>query len=686
MIALGQRRRRTRRQRAAYQPPSSIQRLRLTGCLVLVAAPHLFHLPGWVLAIALPLIAWQSLAAARAWPAPGRVLRFLLAASAFAIVFVGFGRVNGQEAGVSLLLIMLSLKLCEVRSHRDAMVFLSLLCFLLVTQFLFSQSLGMALYLIIGTWAIMAAFVDIGSRASIHSALTDAGRLLIQALPLAALLFVLFPRIPGPIWGLPSDAGARQTSGLSESMAPGSISELALSPGVALRARFDGPPPPPGQRYWRGPVLWDFNGRSWEINQANRRLPDARIDPASDSQRWRVDITLEATRHDWLIALDTPLSIDRPATRGAGATLHAQDTVDQRTRYIATSVVGGRLDAQLAPTSRRRALLLPSAGNPRARALADGWAGQGLSPAATVEAALGMFRQQPFVYTLSPQRTGPDNGIDEFLFDTREGFCEHFAGAFTFLMRAAGIPARVVTGYLGGEASTMGDYWIVRQADAHAWAEVWFADRGWVRVDPTAAVAPDRIESGLSGSVIDNSRLPYMARGNDGVWYQARMMWDAVDAGWNRWFLAYGPQLQQQLLNALGLKGWTRALLALTAGTLGLLALVSAWLAWRMRRRAHPDPTVRAWHRIGARLARIGYPRRPSEGPSAYAQRVGAARPDLAAQLGELADTYIRLRYQSLAGTSDAACRAFVKAARRFRPRRRPPAGHRSSEQMPHAR
>jgi len=655
---------------APAHPPSTAQRLRLTACLVIVAAPHLFHLPFWVIALALPVIAWQALAARLAWPAPGRLLRFILAAAAFAAVFAGFGRVNGQEAGVSLLLIMLSLKLCELRSHRDAMVFLSLLCFLLVTQFLFSQSLAMAAYLIIGTWLIIAAFVDIASVTSTRTALADSTRLLMQALPVAALLFVLFPRIPGPIWGLPSDAGARATSGLSDSMSPGSIADLALSDGVALRARFAGEAPPPAERYWRGPVLWDYNGRSWEINQANRRLPAATVTRAGNSQSWPVDITLEATRHDWLIALDVPTAINRSAQQGAGATLHADDDIDTRTRYLATSITGGVLDGNLAETSRRRALLLPSAGNPRARDLAERWVHEDLAPTAIVDAALGRFREQPYRYTLSPAPVSRDAGIDDFLFDTREGFCEHYAGAFTFLMRAAGIPARVVTGYLGGEPALVGDYWIVRNSDAHAWAEVWLAGRGWVRVDPTAAVAPDRIDSGISGSLADNSALPYMARSSGSGWYRAQMVWDAVNAGWDRWFLAYGPQLQQQVLDKLGLAGWTRALLALTAGVIGLLVLVSVWIGWQMRRRRHPDPVVRAWQQICQRLGAAGYPRADNEGPRDYANRVASARPDLAATLGALVERYIRLRYAPVECSDTQEADLFISKAARFRPRR----------------
>jgi transglutaminase-like putative cysteine protease len=661
--------------RSALDAPDATQRLRLVVCLSLIAIPHALHLPLWVLGLAMPIIIWQFVAASRGWPLPGRFTRFALAAAAFGAVFVGFGRVNGQEAGVSLLVLLLALKLCEIRSQRDAMVFLSLTCFLLVTQFLFSQSLAMALYLVVGTWVLVAAFVDIGSGGPPRATLAESARLLAQALPIAALLFVLFPRIPGPLWGLPSDAGAQATSGLSESMSPGSITNLALSEGVALRARFTADVPPPAERYWRGPVLWDFDGRTWSRNQADKRLPAANL-ARGDGRRWQVDITLEPTRQDWLIALDVPVAADRATEASADATLTAREDIDQRIRYTATSITGGVLDADLAATTRRRALLLPAEGNDGARELARRWRAQGLAPAQIVDAALQRFRREPYSYTLTPPATGRYNSIDDFLFESLAGFCEHYAGAFTFLMRAAGVPARVVTGYQGAERATVGDYWVVRNSDAHAWSEVWLEGRGWVRIDPTAAVAPGRIESGVAGSIADRDALPYMARAGGDAWYRVQMLWDGINAGWNRWFLAYGPDLQQRVLDMLGLGngaggGWGRALLALTAGVVGLLTLVSVGIAWRLRRVADADPVVRAWRQVCARLGAIGYPRGPSEGPLAYGERIAALRPDLAETIEDLTSRYVRLRYGQTLDDASARRRAFIAAARAFRPRRR---------------
>lgn len=648
--------------------PARGQRLRLTGCLALVALPHLFHLPPWVSAIAAVLLVWQAQAAWRSRPLPGRLTRFALAAAALGSVLAGFGRISGQEAGVSLLVMLLALKLCEIRSHRDAMVFLSLTAFLLVTQFLFSQSLAMAVYLVIGTWLITAAFIDVSSEIAPAGAFTDSARLLLQALPVAALLFVLFPRVPGPLWGLPSDAGARATTGLSERMSPGSISSLATSDAVALRVRFPaGDMPPAPARYWRGPVFWDLDDGTWRGNPAAEALPAPDIRPADDSIV-HADITLEATRHPWLIALDMPLDTDHRSRTGAGATLHAEDDIDERIRYRARSTLAYRLDPQLDAAARERATRLPANGNPEARATARRWRAQAETPQGIVDRALTHFRERPFHYTLSPARTGRDSSIDDFLFDTREGFCEHYAGAFTFLMRAAGVPARVVTGYQGGERALVGDYWVVRNTDAHAWSEVWLADRGWVRVDPTAAVAPGRIDAGVAGSLSDSEALPYMARADGGAWYRMQMLWDGVNAAWNRWFLAYGPQQQQRLLDRIGLGGLRGTLVALTFGVAALLALLSLWLGWRMRRRRAADPVTRQWQRVCDRLAALGHPRARHEGPQAYGARVARARPDLADELDAIVAGYIRLCYAANPGSTDT--RAFVARAAAFDPRR----------------
>ncbi|MGN8157066.1 transglutaminase TgpA family protein [Salinisphaera sp. RV14] len=647
------------------------ERLALTALVAVICGPHILHLPFWVSFAAAALLAWNVLRILLGQATPHGLLRALLTIAGVSAVFLGFGHLNGQTAGVALLVLMLALKLSETQRYRDVVIVLALCCFVLVTQFLFSQSLGMALYLIGGSWLIVAAFVHIhaGDDAPPSTSAAESARLLALAIPVAAALFVLFPRLPGPLWGLPADNGNTARTGLSDTMSPGSIADLARSGAVAFRVRFDGPAPPPALRYWRGPVLWDYDHGTWHTGPGVARD----IAPASvhaDGPTLRTDITLAPSHKRWLIALDMPLTVNAAHRRTAGGNWVAPRPIDQRVRYIARSATQYTLDANLTPAARQRALALPATGNPRARALAHRWARHDPGARAVVHSALDFLRRGGFSYTLDPPRTSRDNSVDDFLFTTRAGFCEHFAGAFTFLMRAAGVPARVVTGYQGAEHASLGDYWIVRDSDAHAWSEVWLAGAGWVRVDPTAAAAPKRIADGIDAAVADTGDLPYMAGGHGrDAWYRARMLWDAVDAGWNRWFLAYGPDLQQRLFAALGIAGFGTAIAILTGLVVGLLMLVSLWLAWRMQAAREPDPVVRAWQGVCRRLARRGIARRTGETPAHYAERVAARHPALARAITDLAARYSRLRYAATPGPAER--RDFIRRARRFHPLRR---------------
>lgn len=646
--------------------PSAHQRLRITACLAFVAAPHVFHLPLWASALAAMLLLWQGLAAYRGAPPLPALLRMALAIAVFAAVFAGFGRVDGRDAGTALLLLLLVLKLSEIKSHRDAMLLLSLSYFLLITQFLFSQALGQAVYLLLGCWLVTAAMFDLNSNGS-GQPLRAAARLLVQAAPIAAVMFVLFPRLPGPLWGLPTAHGAMATTGLSGTMAPGSIRRLAMSDAIVLRARFAGDLPPAQTRYWRGPVLWVFDDGVWSIGKQTARLPVPTIRAAAEAVR-RVRIVPASSQGEWLIALDLPLTASVPIRRTAGATLVARNPESGHRVYTVRSATDYVLEGKLPATVRAYATRLPPQGNPRARAMAMRWRAQAPAPRAIIARALAWFRSRPFVYTLTPQAiAGRGQQIDAFLFDTREGFCAHYASAFTFLMRAAGLPARVVTGYLGGQPSIVSDYWLVRSADAHAWSEVWIEGAGWLRIDPTATVAPERIESGIAAALADDSGLPYMVRSAGSAWTQAQMLWDAANTAWNRWFLAYGPTVQARLLDGFGLSRWRDRLLALTGLVVALLTAVSLWLAWQTRIRAPRDAVLRAWRQVNRRLARRGYPRAPHEGPQAYCERLARERPDWQPELQALAAGYVALRYAGC--DAPATRRRFLRAARRFCPR-----------------
>ncbi|MDN5938496.1 MAG: DUF3488 and transglutaminase-like domain-containing protein [Salinisphaera sp.] len=417
-------------------------------------------------------------------------------------------------------------------------------------------------------------------------------------------------------------------------------------------------------------MFWAFDGERWTRGSPRHygRRP-AVLTPRGPVLEYQ--LTLEPQRGQWVPALDLPApvsGINNGNLRiGIADSLRSANELDERTLFTLRSWPQARIGVHTAAPRLAYARRLPATGNPRTRALAQGWLAQGLAPAAIVEQALHRFRGLPYFYTLRPQPLPETNRIDAFLFDTMQGFCAHYAGAFTFLMRAAGIPARVVTGYLGGTVG-FGGYLIVRGANAHAWSEVWLAGRGWVRVDPTAAVAPQRVESGLAAALQTTGGARFLGYGGSGLWNRALLAWDWVNAGWNRWFLAYGPQLQQRFLRALGLYDLRSTLLVLTFLASGFLLLLGIFLARQTRPRRASDPVQQAWLRLCARLARAGLARAPGEGPFDYAERVAGARPDHAAEMRRLSRRYIALRY---AGRKDEALhRRFLGGVRAFRPRR----------------
>ncbi|MEK6805147.1 MAG: DUF3488 and transglutaminase-like domain-containing protein [Pseudomonadota bacterium] len=622
--------------------------LRLLGMLALVVAPHLLRMPLWISLLIVALILWRATAARRNWPLPNSWLRTALTLLCFSGVYASFGRPSGQTAGTALLALMLVLKLTEMRSRRDVMVVVSLSYFMLFTHFLFSQELWTVLYLLVCAAAITAVMVESnhgGQPLPLRVSLRMGTLLVAQALPLMLILFVLFPRIPGPLWGLPSSSGAART-GLSDSMAPGDISGLIQSNELVFRVRFEGEPPPARERYWRGPSFERFNGRRWtHMPREVLRVPPA--EATLNGRPVRYEITLEPHDQLWMFSLDIP----DPATLPHGSYLDqdllltARKPVRERWLYSLTSLTDFRLEETLTPELFRLNTLLPADGNPQAAAwaqqLRQQYAGDG---AAIAQAILQRFRNEDFYYTLQPPQLAR-NAIDDFLFNTRRGFCEHYSSTFTFLMRAAGIPARVVTGYQGGDYNELGDYFIVSQSDAHAWSEFWLPGRGWTRADPTAAVAPIRIERNIAAAIPLSEGLPgYLARGSEiAALWEARTDW--IEASWNRWVLAYGPELQSDFLRRFGLVDWGQMVLALTVLITVALSLMGAAMLVRSRPVTPKDAALKQWQLALRKLARAGYTTAPAEGPRDFIQRVAQLRPDLRGSLHALADAYLQARY-----------------------------------------
>jgi len=648
----------------------------LLAAVVLVVLPHLPRLPWWLAAFVAGT-ALPGLLQLRhpAWQVP-RVLLLLATLAGGGAVLLHYDTLLGKNAGVALLIVMLLLKLLEVRSPRDARLVVFLCYFLVITNFLFSQSLLMAAYMFVATLVITAALAAGTTNGTTIPARQDlrlAAVLLAQAAPLMLVLFLFFPRIEGPIWGLPEDAWAGMT-GLGDRMSPGAISKLVQSEAPAFRARFRGATPLAEQRYWRGPVLWHTDGRTWSAGEPELLSRTADPAPADDADTYDYSITLEPHNRHWLLGLDLPVALSIPAIQTLDFQWLAYRPVRKRTRYTATSRT--RIDTgPLNVRQRTAALQLPDATSARVRELARGWRGQAGSHRAVVQQALAHFNRQDFVYTLEPPRLGADP-VDEFLFGTRRGFCEHYAAAFVVLMRSAGIPARVVTGYQGGEYNPLGEYWLIRQSDAHAWAEVWLPDSGWQRVDPTAAVAPERIERSLdpadgpagaaaSFRLTDGDLLERNLR-------SLRYLLDAMNNQWHEWVLSYGPQRQLEFLAALGIDraSWKHMAAALLLLSGVLLLGFAVWML--LRQRTSAEPVQRAWLRFCKRLARHGMVRRPHEGPRDFACRVSAARPALASQVNAITKLYIDLRYSSPAGHKASETTRLLRMVRRFPARRHP--------------
>ncbi len=526
---------------APVEPLTLRAMLWLLATLALAVAPHTNELPLWLTLLFYAIVGWRGVIAVRGQSLPPRGWLLVIALLAGAGVLIEYRTLLGRDAGVALLTAMTACKLLETRGLRDGVVLIFLGYLLVMSTLLYSQEIVMVGYLLMVVVLMLAAQTMIHQQHAGLSALLPlrlAGRMALQAIPVMLILFVLFPRIPGPLWGLPKDAYQGRT-GLSEEMSPGSVSELSRSDAVAFRVRFAGPPPPPKQLYWRGPVLENFDGRRWTRHAELPASTPAAFTPEGAAVEYTV--IMEPSNRRWLLALDLPASLPPRTGMTPSFQLLRDQPVNEVYRYEVRSYPNYRT-GELTTVERSRALRLPPRGNARARELAAEWRERDPQPEALVKAALTLFREQAFYYTLTPPLLGAES-VDDFLFRTREGFCEHYASTFVFLMRSAGVPARVVTGYQGGEINTLGDYLIVRQADAHAWAEVWLAERGWVRVDPTAAVAPNRIQEGLYAAIADDQTLPFLARrgGGNTEWLrQLALRWDSLNTVWNEWVLAIG--------------------------------------------------------------------------------------------------------------------------------------------------
>ena len=621
----------------------------LVAAVLAAALPLLLQMPGTVAGgiAAVGLVAgWSALRR----PLPV-ALRILLVVVITGAVLIGFGFRVGRDAGSALMLSMLLLKLSELRGLADARRVIAYALFAPFAAFLQDQG---PVTLLLGFLASVVLLVAMQRMARaptpppLRADLRAVGGALTLAVPLALAGFWLFPRLPAPLWGLPENAVAR--SGISESMSPGDWIDLMADDSPAFRVRFDGPRPPSETLYWRGPVLTRFDGRTWTANPWLASFPAPTLPDAPVATRYT--LTLEPTERRFVFALESPTGWPANLSMGFDATLRSREPLRSLAQFRLQATAALPFESTLSEPLRRTHLNLPEGFNPRTVDLAGRWRAEAPSERAYIDRVLAWFNAE-HAYSIAAPPLGRHTA-DEFLFDTRVGFCEHFSSAFVIMMRAAGIPSRVVTGYTGGVANPFGDYWVVRQMDAHAWAEVWLPGEGWVRVDPTAAVAPERIfdtlENQIGGGGIGGALRPVLDFG------------DSLREAWNNFVVAYDALRQTQLLENLGWRGAGAAQVGQAFIVAAAIALGLTLLVLLRPSPGERDPLLRAWRRFLRRLAKRGHAKHADESAAAFLDRLRRNAAPLADDAAPLIERFIAHRY------ADGEAEALAEALRRYRP------------------
>jgi transglutaminase-like putative cysteine protease len=635
----------------------------LIFCLLLVMAYHIPHIPVWATLTALIIALWRLKAVKRGNPIPSRALRFVLTGAAIAGVLITYRSFLGRDPGITALILLSTLKLLELKTQRDFMFIVFLCYFLVLGNFLYTQSIPALLFMAAAVIFITAAILRLNrrenERVKASALLKSAAKLVLLSLPFMLILFFLFPRTTGPLWNLPQDPEGKFRSGFSDSVYPGQIAQLATSPYPAFRVTFpDRNMPHHRELYFRGVILWFTNGRGW----FQAYLPAGRPTqlPESGGAVIRQVFTLEPHYRRWLFALDMPIVIPRWSRELPGRIFRTWRIVERYLSYEVVSQLNYRQNEPLDDKHRRWALQLPRNLSPKITELAMSWRDKASSDEDIVNAALDYFKAS-FTYTLKPGLMDRQNPFADFLFNKRRGFCEHFAGAFTLLMRAAEIPTRIVTGYMGGEYNKVGKYLLVRQSEAHAWCEVRLQGKGWQRVDPTASVSPERIEYGLaisdSISSIDaadeSGRSDAVRRALSRNFFKQLLetlgqYWDTINNKWNLWIMSYDLYRQRSFLKGIGIhdRSWLTLIVIIGLVIAFLLFLISYLLR---RKSSLSHPLLELYLQFCSKLGRAGVRRFSWEGPLDFEKRALAEFPQRAEEIERVTGLFVKLRYGKLA-------------------------------------
>jgi transglutaminase-like putative cysteine protease len=625
----------------------------LLSSIGLIVFPHIYHLPPIIFSFFFLLLGWRFAGIWKPLWLPNNLLILLLMACGIALFFSQHQGLFGRDAGTRLFVIAMGLKLMEIKTTRD-LYLLSYLAFIVAaSQFLYEQSLFMAIYIFAVCAALLATLVSMNiDKPRRPAVLKTTASIIGQALPITLVLFVLFPRLEAPRW-LSVEEKQQTKSGLSDSMEPGSISDLGLSDELVFRVRFSGTMPPPNQRYWRGPVLSHTDGKRWTQSPSQDYQPILNTPQVSGSP-YHYTLLLEPQGKNWVFGLDMPTQFSTALTRNASYQLISSGKLDQRAEYNITSYAHYNTGT-LSRAELKDAKQLPAAPSVKIKQLVAQLQGNDSSPEQFIHQLLTHFKTEDFHYTLTPPLM-EDNPIDTFLFSTRTGFCSHYAAAFVYLMRVADIPARVVTGFQGGELNAVGDFLEVRQANAHAWAEVWLAQRGWVRFDPTAAIAPERIEHNVNIDQLELGGLITYATDESAVYHwlkQTRQLWSNVDYNWQRWVINYDNRNQSRFLSSVGIND----IKAMMYWMLAIIALITAVLGGFLlhQKQQAVDKSLLIYRRFCQKLAKHGLLRQTGEGETAFAERIKITLPDQAHAIDQITATFIKLRYGRVSTPQDLA-------------------------------
>lgn len=626
----------------------STANLLLFFSMLVVLMPHTLRIPFWLTLYCLTLLCWRLFIDKTQRQLPNKIIKFLLLVIGIVGILISYQTIVGLNAGSAVLILMFFLKLTELKNNRDAFVVIFLGYFIVITGFLFSQSIPVAVYMIIAVLALTTSLISFQHPASLsfqRHHLKLASRMLAYSVPLAIVLFMLFPRTSGPLWGLPEDAYSAK-SGLSDQMSPGRISRLSESNEIAFRVKFNDFIPEPSSLYWRGPVLWNFNGSQW-TSPKHERLIANNYSVNKNDKPVNYAITLQPHNNYWLFSLDLPFSKPAQSHFTSDLLILSDKPVNKVLRYSLSSYTDSKL-GKYNNLPFNRYLQLPASSSPKTKALITQWKSQTSTDSALVQTALNFFTQNEFYYSRKPPLLF-DDPVDEFLFETRKGFCEHYASAFTVMMRMAGIPARVVTGYFGGEMNPLADYLIVRQSDAHAWTEVFIEDKGWVRIDPTSSIHPSRIEnnndvvrikpqSEQAITILSNTSWLYRSYSNISYFV------DSINNKWNQWVIGYNNQKQIALFSAIGVpeitwKGLSTIMFILLSF---LMAIFSYYI---LKSRQKLDPVNKAYMRFCNKMKKSGFNKQEKETANQFASRIIIDKPELKSSVLKITTLYNTLHY-----------------------------------------